>query len=176
MTLCLAPAVLWPRDLIDRPVPVSDVMKEMRTLSRMIEDLLEGKVHGMDVNPTNLRFSLSEKVLFHPGTDEFVAESLKDLDMLGELLKSFKGYVVIEGHTDDTPLKSSRFRGNWELSFARAMAIHSYFVQKHGMDENRLIPVAAGSRRPLAPNDTIDNRAKNRRVDFKLSYENVLTD
>lgn len=169
-------AGLWPKDLIDKPQAQNDIMKEFVTISRMIEDLLDGKVHGMDVSPNNLRFSLSEKVLFHPGSDEFIQESLKDLDMLGELLKTFKGNVTIEGNTDDAPVNKGRFRGNWELSFARAMAIHNYFAEKHKMDRNRMIPVANGSRRPVAGNDTPENRAKNRRVEFKLSYENVIVE
>lgn len=165
-------AGLWPRDLIDRPQSVAAAMREYATISRLIEDLLDGKVHGMDVNPSNMRFSLSENVLFRPGTDELERESLKELDMLGELLKTFKGYVTIEGNTDEAPLKGSRFRSNWELSFARAMTIYNYFAQKHRMDENRMIPVGNGSRHPLVANDTPENRAKNRRVEFKLSYEN----
>lgn len=165
----------WPYDLVDHPKPEADVMKEMRTISRMIEDLLEGKVQGLDPTPNGLRFSLTDKILFHPGTDEFIAESLGDLDTLGDLLKNFSGTIMIEGHTDDTPVKKDgKFRSNWELSFARATAIMNYFVLKHGLDEKKIVPVAAGPRRPLVANTSPENRAKNRRVEFRLTYDNVL--
>lgn len=167
----------WPHDLIERPRSENDIMKEMRTLSRLIEDLLEGKVQGLDPTPNGLRFSLTDKILFHPGTDEFIAESLPELDTLGQLLKNFSGYVSIEGHTDDTPVKAgARFRSNWELSFARATAIMNYFIVKHGHKEDKFIPIGAGSRRPAVASSSPEARAKNRRVEFKLTYENILTD
>ncbi|HRK02367.1 MAG TPA: flagellar motor protein MotB [Oligoflexia bacterium] len=162
---------LFPEDLIDRPIPHRDLMKENVTISKMIEDLLEGNVFGMDVTENQIKFSLPEHVLFdagsatlHPNVDKYMA-------LLGNVLKSFKGYVRIEGHSDDTPTNGTRFANNYELSMARAVSVMQYLVKNHGMGEDRVIPTGAGAREPLVPNTSVENRAKNRRVELTLMYE-----
>ena len=77
----------------------------------------------------------------------------------------------MEGHTDSVPLKSGRFRDNWQLSLARAIQVANYFVEVADVSANRFRVGGYGSSRPLVPNDTAENLQKNRRIEVFL-YQN----
>jgi chemotaxis protein MotB len=160
----------WPEDLIEKPRPLNDALKAHKTLSLMIEDLLDGQVYGMDVDPEHVKFSLPDGVLFKAGSAELLPGAAKELDLLGNVLKTFKGYITIEGHTDNIDSRGTKYSTNWELSLARSLAVMNYFIKKHGFREKILYPVGMGSRRAIASNDTPDGRKKNRRVEFILNY------
>ena len=70
----------------------------------------------------------------------------------------------IEGHTDDTPIRTARYSSNWELSTARASAVVARFIEQR-VDPRRLSAAGYGEFHPRASNDTADGRASNRRVD-----------
>jgi len=112
-----------------------------------------------------------EKVLFDLGKAELKEEAYPLLDKLIGLMKRFPPYkLAIEGHTDDLPINTLRFPSNWELSSARATRVLRYFISK-GIPPARLVAVGYGETRPLVPNDSPENRAKNRRVEFVFSLE-----
>ena len=112
-----------------------------------------------------------EKVLFDLGKAELKKGAYPLLDKLVSLMKQFPRYkLAIEGHTDDLPINTPRFPSNWELSSARATRVLRYFISK-GIPPERLIAVGYGETRPLVPNDSPKNRAKNRRVEFVFTLE-----
>ena len=74
--------------------------------------------------------------------------------------------MVIQGHTDDRPVRGRRFDSNWELSASRAISVMRYMVENGGIDPKRLGTAGYADQRPLVPNDSRENRAKNRRVEF----------
>lgn len=163
----------WPEDLVPRPTPVRDVMKEYATISKLIQDLLDGRVYGVEATAEYVKFSLPEQVLFKAGTNDLSQGARNDLDTLADLLKHFSGFIVIEGHTDDVQPKKE-YANNWELSMARSLSVLDYLSKAHHIPESRLIPVARGSMRPLAPGRDPASRTRNRRVEFILSYERPL--
>src|SRR4029077_4521269 len=71
------------------------------------------------------------------------------------------------GHTDNLPMKSARFRSNWDLSTARAVEVVNYMISS-GMEAKRLSAPGYADQSPVAPNDTTDNRTKNRRIEITL--------
>lgn len=77
--------------------------------------------------------------------------------------------VRVEGHTDDQPIKTLRFRSNWDLSTARATSVVSVLVDQGGLDPRRLMASGYAEFQPLGSNETPEGRAMNRRVDFVLS-------
>ncbi|MBI3542565.1 MAG: OmpA family protein, partial [Deltaproteobacteria bacterium] len=83
------------------------------------------------------------------------------------------GYITIEGHTDDTKPKKT-YSNNWELSMARALTVMDYLERAHHLNEKKLVPIARASSHPLTPNKDEGSRAKNRRVEFILSYDHPL--
>ena len=63
------------------------------------------------------------------------------------------GEILIEGHTDDTPIHNQQFPSNWELSTARAISVVRYFVEKHNISPQKLSALGFGEFRPIADND-----------------------
>ena len=106
--------------------------------------------------------------MFDLGQADLKPEALEILDHLAEVLKQIPNPVRVEGHTDNWPINNERFPSNWELSTARATNVVRQLIEEHGLDPSSFRPRGYGEYRPLAPNDTEDNRALNRRVDIVL--------
>ncbi|HSQ33995.1 MAG TPA: OmpA family protein, partial [Peptostreptococcaceae bacterium] len=80
-------------------------------------------------------------------------------------------HIVIEGHTDNIPIKSSKYGSNWELSTQRAVSVVRFFVEQKGMSPTQFSATGYGEYKPLVDNKTPENRAKNRRVDIVITTE-----
>lgn len=109
---------------------------------------------------------LNDTMLFDAGSAIIKPEAMATLEKIAASLNGFNNPVVIEGHTDSTPIKNEKFPSNWELSTARATNIISYLTQKHNFAPGRLSAVGYGEYMPIAQNDNPQNRSKNRRVDI----------
>ena len=76
--------------------------------------------------------------------------------------------VFIDGHTDNVPMKSSKFPSNWELSSARASKVARFIIKTMRFPAKRMVVTGYGEFRPLRANTSDDNRAANRRVEIKI--------
>ena len=74
--------------------------------------------------------------------------------------------VRIEGHSDVSPIKTVQFPSNWELSTARAVNVLRYFLETTGISSRRLSAVGFGEFQPIVPNDSMEHRSQNRRVEI----------
>lgn len=108
--------------------------------------------------------SRSRSVNFAPSTARLDANSRGFLDSLSDIIRRCPGLTVeVGGHTDS----QGQAAWNMQLSEQRAAAVNSYLLQK-GIPAERLVAVGYGETTPLAPNNTVENRAKNRRIEFKV--------
>lgn len=117
-----------------------------------------------------LRFK--DNVLFESGKADIIPDGLPVLNNIATVIKTYKdqiGGVRIEGHTDNVPIHTVLFPSNWELSTARAVAVLRYFVEQQHLPPEMLSAVGYGEYHPVASNDTIEGRAKNRRVDVVIT-------
>ncbi|WP_188206448.1 flagellar motor protein MotS [Alkalibacillus aidingensis] len=117
---------------------------------------------------------LEERVLFESGRASLIDDFLPFLDKVAVLLDNIPNDINVEGHTDDVPMNSYRYPSNWELSTARASSVLRYFVEEQGLDPTRFKATGYGEYRPVAENDSAENRQKNRRVEIiilELNYE-----
>jgi chemotaxis protein MotB len=112
--------------------------------------------------------SLVEAGFFDTGEAEPRPEALPIIDTLGRMLADSTNHIRIEGHTDDRPIRTNRFPSNWELSTARATWLVAYLVQEFGIEPDRLSAAGYGEFRPIASNETLEGRSRNRRVDIVL--------
>jgi chemotaxis protein MotB len=111
---------------------------------------------------------LSGSYLFDSGRAELKPNSLALLDAISSEIKLLPNDIRVDGHTDSTPIDSPRYPTNWELSTARALAVTRYFSEISGIRADRLMAAGFGEFRPLAPNDTRERRAANRRVEIHV--------
>ncbi|NLL21176.1 MAG: OmpA family protein [Firmicutes bacterium] len=112
---------------------------------------------------------LPEKILFDTGRAELKEEVLDTLDLLAELISGLNNQVIVEGHTDNVPIRTFLYPSNWELSVARSVSVARYFVEVHHLSPKRFIATGYGEYHPLDTNDTPEGRARNRRVTIVLS-------
>ncbi len=136
----------------------------------MKEDIAEGKV-TVETTGNTVLIRLPEEVAFPPGSDDVSTQMLGIIDKLAPAMRATTGTIMVTGHTDDVPISSSEFSSNWELSADRAVAVIHEVVKLTGIDESRFAAVGNGSTKPIAPNDTPENRAKNRRVEISIVEE-----
>jgi len=114
--------------------------------------------------------SLEEKLLFKSGSDVVDPKGKEALKSLALVLNSTKDItVVIEGHTDNVPIKTKLFKDNWDLSTARATSILRILTKDDGFDPNRITASGRGQFHPIKTNETAEGRAANRRTEVILS-------
>lgn len=107
-------------------------------------------------------------VLFTPGNAAISREAEAVLSKLSPYVGQVPNYVSVEGYTDDQPISTHDFPSNWELSARRATNVVHYFVDQQKIPASRFFIVGYGEYRPVVPNSTEANRAKNRRVDIVI--------
>jgi chemotaxis protein MotB len=118
----------------------------------------------------NVYVSLQEKLLFKSGSDVVDPKGKEALKSLAQVLNSTTDItVLIEGHTDNVPIKTNQFKDNWDLSTARATSIVRILTKDNGFDPNRITASGKSEFHPVKPNDTVEGRAGNRRTEVILS-------
>jgi len=118
-----------------------------------------------------LQVTMVNAILFPEGGWELSRSGKQELSKIVPALQGVTGkQVVIEGFTDNEPILeplASRFPNNWYLSAARAISVVSY-LEEQGVDPNQLSAVAFGKFHPIAPNDSREGRAQNRRINIVI--------
>lgn len=115
--------------------------------------------------------NISNAILFGKESASISREGRSVLKSVGKLLNQLDNRVVIEGHTDDIPNAYGQYPTNWELSVGRAVSVLRYLNENEHVDTRRLSAVGYGENQPLAPNNSEENRARNRRVNIVVIYE-----
>ena len=118
--------------------------------------------------------TIPSAILFEVGKAELKWEALQALSEAAIEIKGTIGnesgwQIRIEGHTDNVPIKTKKYASNWELSTARALSVVKFFLQRNYFRPDQLQAMGYGEFKPVAPNDTSENKAKNRRVEIRLS-------
>jgi chemotaxis protein MotB len=139
----------------------------MEQIERYIEARGLEKVITIKDEPKGIKLSLKDVILFESGKADLKGDSLVILKDLLDLIKQVKNPISIEGHTDNVPITNNEFKSNWELSAARALSV-LYFFEDKGIPSNKLQFSGFGEQNPLYPNDTVEHRQINRRVDITI--------
>lgn len=113
-----------------------------------------------------VRLRFPEPILFDSGKAELKPEAEYVLHELAEGLKKLDNVIVVEGHTDNVPVRRGPYRSNWELSVARAESVVNYLIGVEGIKSKRLAVAGYGEFWPFVPNDSDLNRALNRRIEM----------
>ena len=126
------------------------------------------RIAKLEVGEDKMRIMFLAPVLFAPGRAELKPSAFLDLQKLAKALAEMPNPIQIEGHTDDQRMgRNLPFASNWELSAARAFAVLRFF-EKFGVPSNRLSAIGYGEFRPMAPNDTLQGRSANRRIEVNI--------
>jgi len=147
--------------------------KNMVNAKEKLDEMMKDQQMQGEVKMTKegLSLSLEEQegtAYFESGKAEITEQGKNVLSKITPILAALPNEVVIEGHTDNIPIHTSRFDTNWELSTARATSVVKYFVNTEKLPPQRLSAIGYGEYKSIAPNDTPEGRNKNRRVVFLI--------
>jgi len=163
-------------DLEQKNKELTTTTTKLEAKSAQYEQLansLQGQIASGQIEISELRgkmtVKLKDKILFASGSAALNKDGKAALDAVADAFKGMTGKnVIVAGYTDDVPTGKSGFKDNWDLSTARAISVVRYLQSKDVPPE--LLGAAGFSQyRPLAPNDSADNRSANRRIEIALT-------
>ncbi len=151
----------------------------MENVNRVLDELSleadrhQGNGNGITIERSKegVKIRISSPILFSSGEAVLKQSAYHLFDLIALIIKRSNCSVTIEGHTDNIPIHTALFPSNWELSTSRALSVLKYFINVHDIDPQNLIAIGRGQYKPLAPNDTAENRNHNRRVEIYLNWE-----
>ena len=129
-----------------------------------------------DIRVVGDRFVFQSEVLFPKGSADISPAGQQELAKLGSAVKQLEGEIPpdlewvlrVDGHTDNDPINTPQFPSNWELSAARAIAVVRYLITL-GISPQHLMAAGFGEFQPLDIGDTPEAKARNRRIELKLT-------
>ncbi len=146
-------------------------------MSQLQKEVSEGQV-TISQYEDKLTVNVAEKIFFDSGSAELKPGGKEVLGKVAHILKGLTDKVIrVEGHTDNVPISKplrTTYPTNWELSAARAITVVRFLQEHAGVPSEMLMAAAYGEYRPIAPNDTPENRQKNRRIEIVLQKKDLL--
>lgn len=134
------------------------------------EEIRQGQIEVASIRD-RLTVKLVDKILFSSGSATINEQGAKVIGRVAKILKGVEDrQIMVEGHTDNVAISqrlAEKYPSNWELSAARAIEVVKH-LQKAGLDPARLSAAGRGEHLPVSPNDTPEQRAKNRRIEIVL--------
>lgn len=147
--------------------------KNIQSAAERIREMIGNKEIAGDVkvDREGLKITLQEQgkdVFFQSGSAELTPEMEALMGKIAPVLRKLvvKHDVIVEGHTDNIPIRNDLYQSNWELSTARATNVVEHLLQAESFPAEKMAAMGYGEFRPVAPNDNPEHRAKNRRVVF----------
>ena len=140
---------------------------KMRNVAKDIVDVMaplieQGKVRVIETS-RGVTIEINDSVLFSPGQALLQPQLAKAMRAIADVLAPTEFPIMIEGHTDNVPIKTAQFPSNWELSAVRATTVLRLFAEA-GVSAERLTAIGYADTRPVEPNILAEGRARNRRV------------
>lgn len=162
-----------PRHELPKVAEKSSPSVPIQEILRLSEKLVtEANLDNIDVVLTDsqtVKVSVRGNLLFDSGSAELKPDAISFLDKLAGVIASNHYQIEVSGHTDNFPISSPAFPTNWELSSARAARVARYLIQAGNLEPGRFTISGHALYRPVVPNDSLTNKARNRRVEILIT-------
>jgi chemotaxis protein MotB len=178
------------------PTPVDDVRQKtsqeevnLETAKEVMEQAAEAQAEELrlkmqqeieaglievDSQQDKVIIRIKEKGSFSSGTAELDEEFMPILERIRLQIATTPATITVAGHTDDVPIKTFRFRSNWELSSSRAVSVLEQLLKGGGIRPDNTEVKGLADTQPLVPNDSREHRATNRRVEIILAPDTTI--
>jgi chemotaxis protein MotB len=157
------------RPSLSQPAIPTSKRETIRHLREMVKAMHTGPqfavIHLAEKENGDIVITIPDQLLFNSGEAAIRQEALPFLKGLAGAMLELDRHVRIEGHTDNVPIRTAQFPSNWELSAARAVIVVRVLSELYGVPTGHLAAVGHADTRPLTRNLTLEERAKNRRVE-----------
>ena len=168
------------RLLSEREIVLEDLQSKIArqdSITKRLNDIIRGALLGfksdelsVEVKNGKVYVSMSDKLLFKSASAAIETKGLEAIKVLADVLNKNNDIdILIEGHTDNLPIRTALYRDNWDLSVARATSIVRILVDEYKIDAKRLTASGKGEFSPRTNNSTPEGRAANRRTEIILS-------
>jgi chemotaxis protein MotB len=156
-------------DALEREAAEIEKAREhARRLRLALKEELENGSVSIQTEGMKVIVHIMENASFDSGMADLRKGFRPALAKIGNLIDNNSGEVTISGHTDNVPIANDRFRSNWDLSTSRAVSVAHELLQVSKLSPENIMVTGHADTRPRAPNDSSENRAKNRRVDISI--------
>ena len=149
-------------------------MERIEKDSALVREALEKEIKegtvDLEVTEKSIILRVREKGSFPSGSADIIKPFKTIVDKISEVFRNFEGIIVVSGHTDNIPIKTYRFRSNWELSSSRAVSVIHELVKTSALRDKKFKIAAYAETQPVDSNDTSVGRSKNRRVEIMMDY------
>jgi type VI secretion system protein ImpK len=158
-----------PATPVKSPPPINIETEPLLTLSKLlVQEIKTGEIRVSESEKES-KVTLRGDSLFRSGRANINEGVIPLLNRIGESLNQLPGAVLITGHSDSDPIKNARFPSNWHLSQVRADAVAE--IINNNLDEPTRVTVEGrADLEPVVANDTLNNKARNRRVEIMLFH------
>lgn len=150
--------------------PINPEEATLKKLASEINSYAQEKNIGSNISlrsdERGLTIAITGTVLYEDASATLSPQAKELINIIFKRLQELPNNILIEGHTDNRPIKTRDFPSNWELSAARSINLVRYLIEEYGFEPSRLSSAAYGEYRPVVPNDSPANQAKNRRVEI----------
>ena len=153
---------------------VDAINKEKERLQLALADEIEKGMVEIKIEDRTIVVSILERGSFPSGSEKLIDPFRKVLDKMAVTIGNNPGEINVAGHTDSRPIHTARFRSNWDLSVSRAVTVVHALMQQGSIPEDRFRAEGYGDTRPVDTNATEAGRARNRRVEVNLVYDESL--
>jgi chemotaxis protein MotB len=148
------------------PSPLPGAAKLKTELSNSLSFEQSQHVVTLSSEPRGLVITLDDRICFAPGQAQIQPTATGIFEKVGHILARYPNRVLLQGHTDSTPIHNSQFHSNWELSTARSIAVMGLMEEGAALKPERFLIAGAADNAPVSNNETEEGRAQNRRVDI----------
>lgn len=156
-----------------QPIPQETVTKHYKRIKTDIElTKLNEQVELIQKDNDTIILRINDSILFDPGKTILNPSSYPLLRKVADIVRPLPMFMRIEGHTDDTPVEKQGLT-NWDISVERAVAVMRFYHRGRLFSMDRMSAIGYGATRPVVPNSSDENRAKNRRVDLVLRSNKI---
>jgi chemotaxis protein MotB len=147
---------------------VPELMPSMTRLAEALTaELRTGRIE-VHLETRGMVVSLRQAAFFPSGGAVIAASGFSSLEKISGTIRDLPNSVRLEGHTDSAPIRTRRFRSNWELSTARSIAVLELLEGRFGIPASRFAVSGYADTKPVDSNDSAEGRAHNRRVDIVI--------
>lgn len=151
---------------------LEELVKETEQQAYELANALQAQIMAGEVEVETrgrkIIIRIREKGSFVSGSAELNPQYRDVMHEVRSVLALKPGSIVVQGHSDDVPINTARFRSNWELSAARAVSVAHELMVGGTLPASRFEVSGKADTQPLVPNNTAENRARNRRVEIVI--------
>lgn len=160
---------------LEADIDNSALMEEIQEVYEKVLAYVEAEGLDADVsvnfNKRGIFVDIKEAILFDSGSAKIKDSGLLVLKKVEGILSEFDNEILIEGHTDNVPMRSALYPSNWELSTGRSVSVVRYLSEIGNIPSTRLAAMGYGEHKPIVPNTNEENKAVNRRVNILIIFD-----